>query len=86
MVQETGPSVAALLPGLPAALEEFLGALRAFSDASRTSEMRLAAVAALHASGCLTALPASEVLADPDVSPGTVPLTDADVGCCCSNS
>jgi len=86
VVQETGANVASLLPGLPAALEEFLGALGAFSDASRTNEMRLAAVAALHVSGCLTALPASEGLADSDVSPGAALSTDAHMACCCAIS
>ena len=56
-VQEGEAGRAALLPGLRAALGEFLEALKSFSAASLPSEMRLAAVTALQSSACLTALP-----------------------------
>ncbi|BDA45482.1 probable thyroid adenoma-associated protein homolog [Coccomyxa sp. Obi] len=48
---------AALLAGLRGALGGFLAVLRSFSAASQPSEMRLAAITALHSSTLLTALP-----------------------------
>lgn len=68
MQDEGEAGSAALLPGLRRALGGFLAVLRSFSAASQPSEMRLAAITALHSSTLLTALP--RPAAQPPLSPG----------------